>query len=79
MYRFLMDNKDILFQPESPLTAMGKQQVRFVFRPTRVYSLILQKIWASDYLKDGIDYSIELERLSCAFLVAQEKPNAGPF
>jgi type 2 lantibiotic biosynthesis protein LanM len=78
MYRFLMDNKDILLQPENPLTAMGKQQVRFVFRPTRVYSLILQKIWASDYLKDGIDYSIELERLSCAFLVAQEKPNAWP-
>ncbi|ACC83386.1 type 2 lanthipeptide synthetase LanM family protein [Nostoc punctiforme] len=76
MYRFLMDNKDMLFQPKSPLTVMGKQQVRFVFRPTRVYSVILQKIWASDYLKDGIDYSIELERLSCAFLVAQEKPNA---
>ncbi|MEJ6487390.1 type 2 lanthipeptide synthetase LanM family protein [Nostoc punctiforme UO1] len=76
MYRFLMDSKDILLQPKSPLTLMGKQQVRFVFRPTRVYSVILQKIWASDYLKDGIDYSIELERLSCAFLVAQEKPNA---
>lgn len=78
MYRFLMDNKDILLQPASPFIAMRKQQVRFVFRPTRVYSLILQKIWASDYLKDGIDYSIELERLSCAFLVAQEKPNAWP-
>ncbi|MFN6514132.1 MAG: type 2 lanthipeptide synthetase LanM family protein [Nostoc sp. CreGUA01] len=78
MYRFLMTHKEILCQPKSPLTAIGNQQVRFVFRPTRVYSLILQKIWASDYLKDGIDYSIELERLSCAFLVAQEKPNAWP-
>ncbi|MDZ8082016.1 MAG: type 2 lanthipeptide synthetase LanM family protein [Nostoc sp. DcaGUA01] len=78
MYRFLMTHKDILLLPESPLTAMQNQQVRFVFRNTRIYSAIFQKTLSPDYLKHGADYSIELDRLSRAFLVAQDKPNALP-
>ncbi|MDF5709609.1 MAG: type 2 lanthipeptide synthetase LanM family protein [Nostoc sp. S4] len=78
MYRFLMMHKDILLVPGSPLTAMQNQQVRFVFRNTRIYSAISQKTLSPDYLKHGVDYSIELDRLSRAFLVAQDKPNALP-
>ncbi|MBD2679305.1 MULTISPECIES: type 2 lanthipeptide synthetase LanM family protein [Nostoc] len=78
MYRFLMIHKDILLALGSPLTAMQNQQVRFVFRNTRIYSAIFQKTLSPDYLKHGADYSIELDRLSRAFLVAQEKPNALP-
>jgi type 2 lantibiotic biosynthesis protein LanM len=78
MYRFLMMHKAALLHPDSPLTRMQSQQVRFVFRPTRVYSAILQKLLAPDHLKHGVDYSIELDHLSRAFLVAQEKPDALP-
>ncbi|MBW4576035.1 MAG: type 2 lantipeptide synthetase LanM family protein [Aphanothece sp. CMT-3BRIN-NPC111] len=78
MYRFLMAHKDILLLPESPLTAMRDQQVRFVFRNTRIYSSIVQKTLAPNYFKNGVDYSIELDCLSCAFLVAQDKPDALP-
>ncbi|WP_375505985.1 type 2 lanthipeptide synthetase LanM family protein [uncultured Nostoc sp.] len=78
MYRFLMMHKNILLVPGSPLTAMQNQQVRFVFRNTRIYSAISQKTLSPDYLKHGADYSIELDRLSRAFLVAQDKPNALP-
>ncbi|RCJ42659.1 lanthionine synthetase [Nostoc minutum NIES-26] len=78
MYRFLMMHKDILLVLWSPLTAMQNQQVRFVFRNTRIYSAILQKTLSPDYLKHGADFSIELDRLSRAFLVAQDKPNALP-
>ncbi|WGV23380.1 type 2 lanthipeptide synthetase LanM family protein [Halotia branconii] len=78
MYRFLMMHKDILLVPGSPLTAMQNQQVRFVFRNTRIYSAIIQKTLSPDYLKHSVDYSIELDRLSRAFLVAQDKPNALP-
>lgn len=76
MYRFLMVNQDRLLAPESPLAAMQNQQVRFIFRATQIYGTILQNAWAPDYLKNGVDYSIELDRLSYAFLVAQEKPHA---
>ncbi|MBW4574204.1 MAG: type 2 lantipeptide synthetase LanM family protein [Aphanothece sp. CMT-3BRIN-NPC111] len=75
MYRFLMANKDKLLAPDSPLAALQNQQVRFIFRATRIYGVILQKAWAPDYLKNGVDYSIELDRLSCAFLVARSKPD----
>lgn len=75
MYRFLMV-KDGLLAKESPLAALQDQQVRFIFRATRIYGTILQNTWVPDYLKHGVDYSIELDHLSCAFLVAQDKPHA---
>ncbi len=76
MYRFLSAHKESLLAPESPLAAFEHQQVRFVFRATRIYFTILQQVWIPDYLKNGADYSIKLDRLSYAYLVAQEKPNA---
>ncbi|MBD2694681.1 type 2 lanthipeptide synthetase LanM family protein [Anabaena catenula] len=78
MYRFLIAHKDDLIAPDSPLTGMQGQQVRFIFRPTRIYGTILNKTWSPDYLKHGVDYSIELDRLSCAFLSVREKPNPWP-
>ncbi|MDZ7960293.1 MAG: type 2 lanthipeptide synthetase LanM family protein [Aulosira sp. DedQUE10] len=78
MYRFLMVNKDKLLAKESPLAAMQDQQIRFIFRATRIYGTTLQNAWTPDYLRQGVDYSIELDRLSYAFLVAQEKPQAWP-
>lgn len=77
MYRFLMVNHGLL-APESPIAAMANLQARFIFRATRIYDTLLQKTWTPDYLKHGVDYSIELDRLSCAFLAAQEKPIALP-
>lgn len=78
MYCFLIVNKDRLLAPENPLAAMQDQQIRFIFRATRLYGTILQNLWAPDYLKHGVDYSIGLDRLSCALLVAQDKPDALP-
>jgi type 2 lantibiotic biosynthesis protein LanM len=78
MYRFLMVNRERLLGPESPLAAMQERQIRFIFRATQIYGTILQNAWTPDYLKHGADYSIELDRLSCAFLVAPDKPNAWP-
>ncbi|MDJ0691518.1 MAG: type 2 lanthipeptide synthetase LanM family protein [Xenococcaceae cyanobacterium MO_188.B32] len=78
MYRFLMAHKESLLAPESPLAVFEHQQVRFVFRATRIYFTILQQVWSPDYLKNGVDYSIELDRLSYGYLVSQEQPNAWP-
>ncbi|MDJ0594891.1 MAG: type 2 lanthipeptide synthetase LanM family protein [Pleurocapsa sp. MO_226.B13] len=78
MYRFLMAHKESLLAPESPLAVFQHQQVRCIFRATRIYFTILQQVWFPDYLKNGADYGIELDRLSYAYLVAQEKPNAWP-
>ena len=78
MYHFLLAQQEFLLAPEGPLFAMQHQQVRFIFRATRVYSVILQATLTPDFLKDGVDFSIELDLLSRAFLLAQSKPDDWP-
>ncbi|MGK7928976.1 MAG: type 2 lanthipeptide synthetase LanM, partial [Spirulina sp.] len=67
-----------LLAADSPLAALQHQKVRFIFRATRIYFTILSNTWTPDYLKNGTDYSIELDRLSRAFLVARTQPDAWP-
>ena len=76
MYRFLMQHQVQLLATDGPLATLQHQRVRFVFRATRIYFIILQNTWIPDYLKTGADYSIELDHLSRAFVVAHQQPDA---
>jgi type 2 lantibiotic biosynthesis protein LanM len=78
MYRFLMEQRQKLLLPEGPLTKLQGQQVRFVFRNTRVYGVILQGSLAPQFLRNGVNRSIELDILSRAFLMCSDKPKAWP-
>ena len=78
MYRFLMVYQAQLLAPDGPLAALQHQQVRFIFRSTQIYSTVLRNVLAPTHLKNGVDYSIELDQLSRAFVVSQDKPNAWP-
>lgn len=59
----------------SPLVMLKSQQVRFVFRNTKVYSVILQTSLAPEFLRNGVDRSIKLDILARAFLTTENKPN----
>ncbi|MFB2876324.1 type 2 lanthipeptide synthetase LanM family protein [Floridanema aerugineum] len=74
MYRFMLDKQEALLFQDSPLWAMAKHPVRFVFRPTITYFKILNKLNHPKYLRDGIDRSIELEILKRAASGATKKP-----
>lgn len=63
MYRFLLEQREALLAPESPLYELARQQVRFLYRATRVYFSIAQKLLHPMYLRDGADRSIQLELL----------------
>ncbi|MGJ5630511.1 type 2 lanthipeptide synthetase LanM family protein [Nostoc sp. CALU 1950] len=76
MYLFLGEQRQALLATDSPLTKLQAQRIRFVFRATQVYGVILQKTLAPEFLQSGINRSIELDILSRAFLIAQDKPNA---
>jgi len=77
MYRFLMKQRKALLAPDSPLAAFGSQQVRFLFRPTKVYSKVLyNKAIAPEFLRHGLSWSMEIDILSRAFLTAEDKPKA---
>ncbi len=74
MYHFLLEQRQTLLAEDSPLAAFSAQRVRFVFRPTKIYFLVLNKSFAPEFLKNGVDWSIELEAMSRAFLTPPHKP-----
>jgi type 2 lantibiotic biosynthesis protein LanM len=55
---------------DSPFKKLAHQQVRFVFRATRVYASLLNNTLQPRYLRDGIDRSIQLDALSRALLLS---------
>jgi class II lanthipeptide synthase len=72
MYRFLLTHRQALLAPAGPLVPYARQQVRFIFRGTRVYSALEQKLLAPKYLRDGVDRSLQLEHLARALLNPDE-------
>ncbi|XWK89924.1 MAG: type 2 lanthipeptide synthetase LanM family protein [Phormidium sp.] len=76
MYHFLREKRENLLASNTPLLLMKNQRVRFIFRATRIYWTILQKTFAPQFLRNGIDRSIELDILARAFLVTNQKPEA---
>ncbi|HAJ59734.1 MAG TPA: hypothetical protein DCP31_11060 [Cyanobacteria bacterium UBA8543] len=60
----------------NPLVALQSQQVRFIFRNTQVYSVVLQKTLAPEFLRNGVDRSLQLDILARAFLITEDKPHA---
>lgn len=73
MYRFLLKQRDLLLAPDGPLAALATQQVRFVYRATRIYARLQSHLLHPQYLRDGADRSIYLELLGRAVL-----PTEGP-
>ena len=68
MYRFLLAQREALLADDSPLHELADQQVRFVYRATRIYGALMQKLLHPQYLRDGIERSIQLELLGRAVL-----------
>lgn len=73
-YRFLLQHRDALLTPASPLFALRQQQLRLIYRNTRVYSALLHQLTAPRYLQDGSERSIQLEALGIAVMPAPDVP-----
>jgi type 2 lantibiotic biosynthesis protein LanM len=76
MYHFLIEQRQALLTADTLLASLQAQQVRFIFRPTKVYEVLLENTLAPKFLRNGVDRSIELDILSQTFLTAQNKPSA---
>jgi len=63
LYRYLMANME-----KVPLVEFEEKDVRFIFRSTRIYALILKKLLNPRYMRLGVDRTIQMEGLSRAFL-----------
>jgi type 2 lantibiotic biosynthesis protein LanM len=76
MYHFLIHHREVLLAENSPLASFSGQQVRFVFRATKAYAIILQSLLEPEYLQNGCDRAIQLDILSRVFLTCQNQPLA---
>jgi type 2 lantibiotic biosynthesis protein LanM len=78
MYQFLQQHRSQLLSVDSPLGQFVNQTLRYVFRATNTYAVILQQSYHPQYLQSGIDRSIALDVLSRAFLTEKQLPNFWP-
>ena len=63
---------------ERCVSRFSKQEVRFIFRPTKVYGTLFMKSLHPEYMRDGADRSIALESLAADLLAGDSKPSFWP-
>src|SRR5579884_157328 len=78
MYQLLLDQREALLGPDSPLPVLAHQPVRFLHRTTAVYGSILHQLHDPQYLRDGLDRGIQLELLARALLPFEQPPRLWP-
>jgi type 2 lantibiotic biosynthesis protein LanM len=74
IYHFILNRKALLLSEDGPLNKFAQQRIRYVLRPTRVYALLLKKAYWPEFLRDGMDRSIELDAVSRGFLHSSTRP-----
>jgi type 2 lantibiotic biosynthesis protein LanM len=77
-YRLFLKERDSLTAERGPLALMQRHKVRFMYRPTSVYSTLMTASWTPEVLRDGIAYGIHFEQLARAFLTGSDKPPLWP-
>ncbi|MFN8224869.1 MAG: type 2 lanthipeptide synthetase LanM family protein [Gaiellales bacterium] len=75
-YRFLLEHRDEVSVELTRL--LGGRSTRFVQRPTRIYTALLNEAWSPGALGDGVAFGACLEQLAKAYLVADARPLAWP-
>lgn len=63
LYRLALENRN-----QIPIHLFAAKELRFIFRSTRIYALIMKKAMDPLYMREGIDRSLRLESISRAFL-----------
>ena len=63
MYRVLLKLRDKLTAQNGPLDKFANTEIRFLLRPTRVYSLLLQESLHPDLMQDALDLDQHFDRL----------------
>ncbi len=74
MYHFLLSHQEALLASNSPLSQFIHRRIRLIFRGTQIYTVLQINALQPEFLKDGVEYSIQLEALSRGFLLTETKP-----
>ncbi|HKS26453.1 MAG TPA: type 2 lanthipeptide synthetase LanM family protein [Pyrinomonadaceae bacterium] len=63
VFRLLIKHRDELLAEDGLLARFASDEVRFIMRPTRVYSLLLHESFHPDMLRNGLDRDRFFDRL----------------
>ncbi|MGP0058663.1 MAG: type 2 lanthipeptide synthetase LanM family protein [Beijerinckiaceae bacterium] len=71
MYRLLFNHREDLLAEGSPFHLLFQHEGRFIFRPTSFYLSVWKRALNPSYLRDGINFSIQLDILAPYFLAGR--------
>ncbi|MGH7649624.1 MAG: type 2 lanthipeptide synthetase LanM, partial [Gemmatimonadaceae bacterium] len=78
MYRTLLVRREELLAPGSVLDRMRPHVVRFILRNTSLYNALLDRCLHPQFLRSGIERSLQLDVLAKTFLALDERPTIWP-
>ncbi|HEX4488691.1 MAG TPA: type 2 lanthipeptide synthetase LanM, partial [Terriglobales bacterium] len=78
VYRALLARRTLLLATDGPLNRFRGLKLRYLLRMSKAYGQLLNRQMHPEFLRDGADASIELERLARDFLVAVPDPDYAP-
>ncbi|MFF0816800.1 type 2 lanthipeptide synthetase LanM family protein [Rhodococcus sp. NPDC003318] len=78
MYRVVERNRSRLLGVHGAIAALDGLPVRFIFRDTQTYGLLIEHSLDPRFLRDGLDRSIELEFLGRALVHSVDRPAEWP-
>ena len=78
MGRYLITRREALLAADGPWRPLADQTIRFLFRNTRTYALVLRNALHPRYARTGADWQIELDILSRGLLTSPEKNHFWP-
>jgi type 2 lantibiotic biosynthesis protein LanM len=75
VYRLLLAHRDLLLADDGPLRPFRGLKLRCLLRMSKAYGQLLNRRMHPEFLRDGADAGIELERLARDFLVLVPEPD----
>jgi lantibiotic modifying enzyme len=67
-YHVILQNREALLSSEGPLAEFKGRKIRVTVRQTSLYRALLRTALAPRFMRDGADLSIQVDRLSRAWL-----------
>ena len=77
-YRFCLETRAALVEPDGPLLLFAGRRGRILFRPSAQYGLFLDALRAPRYQRRGLDRSIALEMMNRVFAPEETRPRLWP-
>ena len=78
MFGVLRRHRRALAGPDGPLARMRDQRHRVILRSTSVYASLLDRILDPSHLRDGAEWSIEIEQLKAGATQSESRPAIWP-